>query len=445
MKKGLKLLPLFMVAALFLSSCGGEGAAPTNAPPAATGGPAAVSLADIEPGARLVYWSMWNEAEPQGAVIAEAAAAFSAATGVPVDVNFNGRDIRKTLEPALSAGEVIDLFDEDVDRVINAWGDYLLPLDAYVDASYPDTNGQPYRAQVSKTLIDLAENLGAARGYSDGGKIHSIPYQPSIFTTMYNKDLFAAAGVTGVPATWDEFLDVCGKLKSSGVTPLTVDDAYMAALFGYVLDRVVGAEKCAEIVANLDFSDPGVLRACEIFEELADNGYLSSKAATNVWPAGQVDEFAKSAVAMYLNGTWLPNEIKSQTEGLNWGSFAWPAIDAAGDGVEANNYGGQSFGINKNTAYPNAAFAFVRFMTVGEFDQKLADESMGVPMGVNANWPIQLAEARNVFENSSKRLPWAVNMEDNAEVNAAIKDGLAKVVIGEYTARQFADALAALK
>lgn len=448
MKKSVKALSMLVVLLMVLTACGTGGAPATGEPPKAessapasaqdSGTVEAAPVGGIEDGAELVYWTMWNEAEPQGQVIAEAAAAFEKATGVKMDVNFNGRDIRKTLEPALAAGETIDLFDEDVDRVINAWGSYLLPLDDFVNASYEDTNGQPYRSVVSKTLLDLAENLG-------GGSIKHVPYQPFIFTVMYNKDLFDAAGITASPKTWDEFLDVCAKLKASGVSAITVDDAYMAALFGYTLDRIVGAEKCADMVANLDFSDPGVLKACELWENMVKEGYLSTKAATNVWPAGQVDEFAKNSVAMYLNGTWLPNEIKEQTPGFNWGSFAWPAIESTGDGIEAHNYGGQSYGINKNTQYPNAAFAFIRWMTVGEFDQRLADESMGVPMANDATWPVQLAEAKEVFDNSSKRLSWAANMEDDAEVNAAIKDGLSKLVTGAYNAQQFADSLAALK
>ena len=67
-----------------------------------------------KPQAKLVYWTMWNEAEPQGTVIAEAVAAFTKETGIEVEVNFNGREIRKTLQPALDAGETIDVFDEDI-------------------------------------------------------------------------------------------------------------------------------------------------------------------------------------------------------------------------------------------------------------------------------------------------------------------------------------------
>lgn len=171
--------------------------------------------------AKLVYWTMWNEAEPQGMVIAEAVAAFTKETGIQVEVNFNGREIRKTLQPALDAGETIDLFDEDIERVLNAWGKYILPLDEYAAKAYSTTGGKAYNTVVNKTLYNLAKELG-------GGGVKNIPYQPSAFVTLYNKDLFAKAGITGTPKTWSEFLEACEKLKAVGVPAITVDDAYMA-------------------------------------------------------------------------------------------------------------------------------------------------------------------------------------------------------------------------
>lgn len=53
----------------------------------------------------ISYWTMWNEAEPQGRVLAEAAEAFEDETGIVVDITFNGREIRKTLQPALESGK----------------------------------------------------------------------------------------------------------------------------------------------------------------------------------------------------------------------------------------------------------------------------------------------------------------------------------------------------
>lgn len=392
----------------------------------------------IEPGASLIYWSMWSETEPQAIVIAEAAKAFEAQTGVSVKINFNGRQLQRDgLEPALSAGEAIDLFDEDIDRVSRTWSPYLLTLDKYVNGIYSDTNGLPYKDLVNKSLMNLAQEKG-------GGSFTVIPYQPFIFTTMYNKSSFSAAGITSTPNNWEEFLDACEKLKVSGITPMTVDNAYIYPLFGYTLSRIVGADRVADMVARVDFSDPGVLRACQIWEDMIARGYLSPRAATNVYPEGQNAEFAMETAAIYLNGTWLPNELNPINPDLAWGSFAWPAIDSGGDGTEAHNIGAQSYGINKSTQYPNAAFAFIRWMTIGKYDQKLANDSMGVPMANDAIWPDALADAKAIFDSTTKPLTWAVGMEDNSEIAASIYDGFTKMVTGTYNAQQFADQLAAL-
>ncbi|MDR0387325.1 MAG: extracellular solute-binding protein [Treponema sp.] len=385
--------------------------------------------------AKLVYWSMWNEAEPQGQVIARAAEAFTKETGIAVDINFNGRDIRKTLQPALDAGEAIDLFDEDIERVANTWGNYLLPLDEYVSKAYSTTGGRPYGDVINKTLLNLARELGS-------GQVKNIPYQPMAFVTMYNKDLFEKAGIASLPKTGDELLEACAKLAAIGVTGLTVDDAYMAAFFGYNMDRLVGADATYAMVQNNDFTGPQVLQFGQMMEMMVQNGYFSQKAASNIYPAGQVEEIATGRVAMYLNGTWLPNEIKGNAPNMRWGSFAWPALAPTGDGIETNNFGSQSFGINKNTKYPEEAFQFIVWLTTGEWDATLAQESIGIPMGNDSAWPEALAEAKVVVDSTTRRLRWGGGMEDNPDINAKIKENLAKLIMGSFNSNEFAAAMA---
>ena len=384
--------------------------------------------------AKIIYWSMWNEAEPQGQVIARAAEAFTQETGIRIEINFNGRDIRNTLQPALEAGEVIDIFDEDIDRVNSVWREFLLNLDPFINQTYSTTGGRPFNQVINHTLLNLARQAG-------GGSVRTIPYQPFVFTMMYNKDLFNQAGITALPKTMDEFLVVCQKLNAIGIPAITVDDAYMACLFGYTINRLVGMDAALRMVSHNDFTGPQVLRFGEIWEYMARNGYVHPNAAGNVWPAGQVNEFAQGRAAMYLNGTWLPNEIKGNAPNFNWGAFAFPAIDSAGDGIEANNYGGQSFGINKNTKYPNEAFRFIVWLTTGKWDEELARDSLGIPMGNDSAWPRQLAEAKLVVDNTSKRLPWAVGMQDDGGINAKIVENFGRLIRGDFNAQQFADAM----
>ncbi len=378
----------------------------------------------------VTYWSMWNEAEPQGQVLAEAAEAFKAETGIFVDIVFNGREIRKTLQPALEAGEKIDMFDEDITRVNKTWGKFLLPLEEYVKQSYPTTNGKSFSDSVSKALLDLARQEG-------DGTLKVVPYQPFAFVVMYNQDLFDKAGITSTPKTWAEFEEVAAKLVKEGITPITVDDAYMAAFFGYNMSRLIGVEATVAMANSNDFSDPAVREFGRIWSDAAEKGWISKKAASNIYPSGQIEEIAAGKVAMYLNGTWLPNEIKGNAPNLNWGSFAWPAMSPNGAGIEANNYGAQCFGINKDSAVADEAFQFAVYMTTGKWDSELAKQSLGVPMGSTSDWPKQTAGAKIIIDNTTKWMTWAVGMENSADVNSKIKENFAKLITGSLDADSF--------
>lgn len=433
MKKRASILLIFIMAlSVVFTSCGSTNSNSTNSNSSESSSETTTTPAK---NIKLVYWTMWNETEPQGQVIAEAVEAYSKQTGIEVELNFNGRDIRKNLQPALDAGTQIDIFDEDIDRVNSTWGNYLLDLEELSTKSYPSTNGKPFTEVVNKALIDIARQVGP------NGRLSSIPYQPFAFVVMYNKDIFDQAGITSIPKTWEELLEACEKIKSIGKIPWTVDDAYMAALVGYHLARTIGMEETLKIANDNSWDHPGVLELAKDWEEMYQKGYISPNAAANVWPAGQ-QEIAQESVAMYLNGTWLPNEIKSSVKpDFRWGTFAYPSVSSDGDPITYNNIGGQCFAINKNTQYPQEAFDLIVTLTTGKYDTKLAQESLGVPMGLDSDWPEQLTEAKTVFENTTNRYIWAVGMENSADVNAKIKKNFALLISGKLDAQGFAEAM----
>lgn len=385
-------------------------------------------------GNKINYWTMWNRSEPQGQVIARAAEAFTRETGIKIEINFMGRDIRSILQHAINTGSVIDMFDEDIDRVNIVWETYLLPLDSYISRSYPTTGGSPYNQVINKLLLDLAKIKG-------GGMVKTIPYQPFIFTTMYNRDLFNRAGITKSPSNWDEMLDACAKLKAIGVAGITVDDAYMVSLFGYNMVRLAGYDACRAMVERNDFSHPAVLEFGKIWENMSRIGYIVPGAATNVWPKGEEQDLAAGKAAMYLNGTWLPYFLKNNVPNFKWGSFAWPAMSLNGDGINANNIGAQCFAINKNSKCSEEAFRFIVYLTTGKWDVTLAEETIGIPLANNSKWPDALSEAKAVFQNTGKTLPWAAGFDEKEEISAKIRENFAKLIALEFNAQQFADSM----
>ena len=211
-------------------------------------------------------------------------------------------------------------FDEDVNRVNGSWGKYLLDLED-VAKDYESEHG-------NETLFKIA------RAAYEDGTLHSIPYQPSIFGFFYNKTLFDKAGIKEVPTTWDELDAVCAKLKDAGITPITADDAYMTSFIGYHLARYIGQDGVKSLVTgeevngqNVTWDDERVLAAAQSFADFAKKGYFSKNIATNVYPAGQNQEFAPGDAAIVICGSWLPNEAKaSVAEDLEWGYFNYPSV-----------------------------------------------------------------------------------------------------------------------
>ena len=435
MKKKLLALTLVSAMAGSLAACGGSSdTAATTAAPAATEAPADTAAAETPAGegGSLVYWSMWESTEPQGQAIQEAVDAFTAETGIKVDVQFKGRTgIREGLQPALDAGTNIDMFDEDIDRVNGVWGDYLLDLEELAKAN-------DYEATANAGLMAACREVG-------GGTLKSIPYQPNVFAFFYNQAIFDEAGVTAAPATWEELDAACQKIKDAGYTPITDDDAYITCLFGYHMSRLVGEARTEEIVKNGEWDDPAVLKTAEAFADFAAKGYFSETIASNVWPAGQNQELALGTAAMYLNGSWLPNEVKDMAgDDFKWGCFSYPAVEGGVDGPEAANYGAQVFAINKKSENAEAAFQLIMKITKGEYDKKLAEMSAGIPSDSNnAEWPALVQCAKPVMDSLTTRYAWAAGAEANADMTPIIKENMLKLVGGSIGAQEFVDALKA--
>lgn len=437
-KRTLSLILGTSMLATMLAGCGGSQEAATTAAPAETTAAQAEAeskapeAAPSGEGGSLVYWSMWEATEPQGKAIQEAVDKFTADTGITVDLQFKGRTgIREGLQPALDAGTNIDLFDEDIDRVNTTWGQYLMDLEELAKAS-------DYEATANAGLMSACRDVA-------GGTLKSIPYQPNVFAFFYNKAIFEEAGVTAVPTTWEELDAACAKIKEAGYTPITCDDAYITCMFGYHMSRLIGEPATEVVVKEGNWDDPAVAKTAEAYADFASKGYFSETIASNVWPAGQNQELAMGTAAMYLNGSWLPNEVKDMAgDDFQWGCFSYPAVEGGVDGVEAANYGAQVLAINKDSKNAEAAFQLIEYITKGEFDQKLSEYSVGIPAdSTNTEWPALLADVKPVMDSLTTRYPWAAGAEANADMTPIIKENFLNLCGGSIDAQGFVDALKA--
>lgn len=397
--------------------------------------------ADSAPGVQykgsLSYWSSWNSTEPQAQVIEAAAAEFMKLyPEVKIDLTFNGRDNRKLVNPALQGGQQIDMYDANVDNIEAYWMDTIIPLDEYYGQAYSNTGDKKYIDSIMPSMVSLAKQIG-------GGKLYYVPYCPQAFMWFYNKTIFEDAGITETPETWEEFMEACQALKDAGYTPITTDDKYAENMFGYYLSRLKGNDFVKDLAYDTTgglWNDPAVLETAKVFEDMAKKGYFASNVGSNTLPLGQQEMVLEEKIAMYLNGTWLPNEVKD-TAGADfqWGEFAFPTVEGGTDGLEAGAYGSYGIAVNNKCQNPETAFAFAAYLTTGEWDQAMSEQAAAIPMANDAQWPDSLIDAKTVFDKLTYRYPSQTAIRTNSDTQPIIETACIKLYAGQITAEQFID------
>lgn len=203
----------------------------------------------------------------------------------------------------------------------------------------------------------------------------------------------------------------------------------MTSFIGTHLARYIGQDGVKSLVmgeevngVTVTWDDPKVL-AAESFADFAKKGYFSKNIATNVYPAGQNQEFAPGEAAIVICGTWLPNEAKASiAEDLEWGYFNYPSVPDGTDDNTANNIANQVFAINKDSKMADEAFELITYITTGEFDKQMTEQALCIPTDkANADaWPVELDGVKEAFDATTTYYDWAAGVENNNDLTPTL-------------------------
>jgi raffinose/stachyose/melibiose transport system substrate-binding protein len=201
-------------------------------------------------------------------------------------------------------------------------------------------------------------NAGALSMYQVDGKNYGVPFDLGLVGFWYNTKSFADAGITTLPATWNDFLTTVQTLKSKGITPIALagKDTWTGAFYwAYLAVRECGQAGMDKAVVSGDWSDPCFVKAGEDFKQLIDlkpfqEGFLAAP-----WDGAGSGAAAMATYngAIQLMGQWLPGTVNANSggsramgEGLGW--FPFPAVSGgAGDPFDGLG-GGNGFAVGKN-------------------------------------------------------------------------------------------------
>lgn len=173
------------------------------------------------------------------------------------------------------------------------------------------------------------------------GEKYLLPFVYHYVGLFYNPTVMADAGITDMPATWDELMDAADKLKANGVTPFALGskDRWPAQFwFDYILLRTAGPDYRAQLMSGeASYTDPEVARAFEMWKELFDKGYFNDS-PNGIDANDAANQVSGGTAAMTLMGTWVTgawdsNGVEPVT---GYDMFPFPEIDP---GVEPSALG----------------------------------------------------------------------------------------------------------
>lgn len=300
----------------------------------------------------LTYWGLWeNEA-----IIAGAIADFQA-KNPKIKVQYlkqSPRQYRERLTAAINRGEGPDVF-----RFHNTW----LPM--IKDDLYPAPETIITAAEFGSSFYPVVVNDLVV-----DSTIYGLPLMIDGLGLYYNEDLFAAAGVSGPPSSWEELLALVPKIARP--------DGNGFSTAAIALGTANNVEHFSDILATMmlqngaDLTQPAAREAEEAlifyrkFATVSDPVYTWNQTMDN-----SIYAFASGRVAMIMAPSWRVFDIKQINPNLRFKIAPIPQLP--GSSTTWASYWVE--GVSAKSKNKEAAWQFVKFLTSREEAVKLYSET----------------------------------------------------------------------
>ena len=357
--------------------------------------------------------------------------------GVKVEMSFLENEAYKAKAPTL-------LQSKDRPHIIYSWAGGVLK--SQVEAGVLE--------DITKDVADLTPKLSPASvaAFTVNGKVYGVPYNMSQVGFMYNKELFAKAGVDGSKiATWDDLLAAVKQLKAANVTPILVGGADKWPLhfyWTYLAVRIGGKAgfQAALKGENGGFEGETFVKSGELFKQLVDlqpfqNGFLGSKNPQAVGMFGDGKGAMMLAISSFYHTqkALAADKVGVPDDKIGW--FNFPTVPG-GAGEASDTLGGINGWLVTKDA-PKEAVAFLKAFVSDDVQKKLAAGNYIVPTYLGADTALGSAFMRNIAKNlaASKYHQNFYDQDLGPSVGRVVNDATAEIAGGTMTPKAAAKAI----
>lgn len=338
-------------------------------------------------------------------------------------------DFDTKLQNMIAAGEQPDAFYCPVD----SFAKYVATGNLCDITSYVEEKG--VSANIWQNAIDIYRYDGTATGK---GNIYALPKDVSAFPIVYNKDLFAQAGITPPteedPWDWNDYREAAKKL--------TKDDVYGTAM--YSLESAVwsnGADWLDESLTKTAFTSPEFIEALQFVADLRNQDHSAPTSAEET-SLSSYDRFMQGKLGMMGVGSWAVADLWKNCS-FAWDIMDWPVNPNTGE--KAIWFGSAGLAVSPKSEHQEEAVKLISYLTLEEAPQRigyengqavptLMDMAKGEYMETGKD-PVNKKAFLNILEDYGRLATQSktFNQEWWAEFNSGIND----VYDGKVTAEEY--------
>ena len=254
-------------------------------------------------GVALTIWAAQNSNTVPRRVVAD----FQRATGAKVQVVTVPDPYEQGVQTKVATGDRPDLA-------------FWQPTASMLTALNARANLQPLTG--APWLTRLAPDLRDITGIQDGTRYAALVTSPAVEGVYYNKEVFAAHGITSPPKTFDEMVAVARALKARGVTPFHEMGGDRWATQWWVQVQLADAAEDGfwERVntGKETFSSPVVLDAIKRYQALIKEGLFNDDIRTATFAdQGTALLSGKAAMVVQVNSFFGQLQAKADTAALD--------------------------------------------------------------------------------------------------------------------------------
>lgn len=197
------------------------------------------------------------------------------------------------------------------------------------------------------------------------GEVYGIPRYTTTFGIIYNRNIFERLGLTE-PENYEEFLEICCKIKASGSQPVTLGGAdlwHMKFWASYLVQNHIGENDWTIEAAASMLGD---------FKGLIENGYIDP-GCRFLADSQTAQEISSGHAAMLLSGPWMLPQIEALNPDIRLGFFFLPGRDGTVYAMEDSKVAwGISAATKKDASKMEAAESFLAwFYSEGVYENVL--------------------------------------------------------------------------